>query len=203
MNLSSDLITLGNYLAGEFDNQEQALAEPAWYVNLRLWQVPVDLFPEDSLSLFAEQVNTITPNNPYRQRVMRLQIDRSTSEQLLQVQYYLPKNPTKLAGAGRDRELLKELKLHDLELLPGCILNVETHILAGNNYRFIAKPPRDTKCCFMFQDKTIQVSLGFEVTNSQLFSYDKGVDPQTGQATWGAILGPFSYTKRKQYEFFA
>ncbi len=35
MNLSPELITLANYLAGEFDNREQALAEPAWYVNLR------------------------------------------------------------------------------------------------------------------------------------------------------------------------
>lgn len=202
MNLSPELITLANYLAGEFDNCEQALAEPAWYVNLRLWQVPVDLFAEDSLSLFAEQVNIITPNNPYRQRVMRLQIDRNPgSEQYLQVQYYLPKNPTALAGAGRNRELLKGLKPSDLEFLPGCILNVNTQMIAANSYRFIAKPPRDIHCCFTFQGKTIQVSLGFEVTSSELFSYDKGIEPQTGKAIWGALLGPFSYTKREQYEF--
>lgn len=201
MNLSPELITLANYLAGEFDNHEQALAEAAWYVNLRLWQVPVDLFGEDSLSLFVEQVNTITPNNPYRQRVMRLQVNHNAGEQDLQVQYYLPKNPTALAGAGRNRELLKGLQPSDLKLLPGCILNINTQIIAANNYRFIAKPPRDTYCCFTFQGKTIQVSLGFEVTSSQLFSYDKGIDPQTGKATWGAILGPFSYTKREKYEF--
>ena len=202
MNLSPELITLANCLAGEFDNREQALAEPAWYVHLRLWQVPIDLFAEDSLSLFAEQVNTITPNNPYRQRVMRLRVDRSIAEGCLQVQYYMPKNPTALAGAGRNRELLKELKSSDLELLPGCILNVNTQIIAANNYRFIAKPPRDRNCSFTYQGNTIQVSLGFEVTSSQLLSYDKGVDPQTGKASWGAILGPYSYIKREQYELF-
>ena len=202
MNLSPELISLANCLAGEFDNREQALAEPAWYVHLRLWQVPIDLFAEDSLSLFAEQVNTITPNNPYRQRVMRLRVDRSIAEGCLQVQYYMPKNPTALAGAGRNRELLKELKSSDLELLPGCILNVNTQIIAANNYRFIAKPPRDRNCSFTYQGTTIQVSLGFEVTSSQLLSYDKGVDPQTGKASWGAILGPYSYIKREQYELF-
>ena len=202
MNLSPELITLANCLAGEFDNREQALADPAWYVHLRLWQVPVDLFAEDSLSLFAEQVNTITPGNPYRQRVMRLQANYSSGEKHLQVQYYMLKNPTALAGAGRERDLLKGLKSSDLELLPGCILNVNTQVLAANNYRFIAKPPRDTRCCFTYRGQTIQVYLGFEVTSSELLSYDKGIDPQTGKATWGAILGPFSYTKREQYEFF-
>lgn len=202
MNLSPELITLANCLAGEFDNREQALAEPAWYVHLRLWQVPVDLFVENSLSLFVEQVNIITPNNPYRQRIMQLRLNRSSGEQCLQVQYYMPKNPTVLAGAGRNRELLKGLKSSDLELLPGCILNINTQVIAANSYRFIAKPPRDTNCCFTYQGKTIQVSLGFEVTSSQLLSYDKGIDLETGKATWGAILGPFSYIKREQYEFF-
>ena len=151
--------------------------------------------------MFAEQVNIITPGNPYRQRVMRLQINHSPGGEYLKVQYYLPKNPTALAGAGRARELLKQLKPSDLELLPGCTLNVSTQVMTGNNYRFIAKPPRDTYCRFTLQGKTIQVSLGFEVTSSQLLSYDKGIDPQTGKATWGAILGPFSYIKREQYKF--
>ncbi|MDJ0689048.1 MAG: CpcT/CpeT family chromophore lyase [Xenococcaceae cyanobacterium MO_188.B32] len=48
MTLSPQLIALGTYLAGEFDNQQQALAEPAWYVHLRLWKRPVPLFTEDS-----------------------------------------------------------------------------------------------------------------------------------------------------------
>ena len=201
MNLSPELITLAKFLAGEFDNREQALAEPSWYVHLRLWQVPINLFAADSLSLFAEQVNVVTPGNPYRQRVMQLQSDNSVGEQRIKVQYYLPKNPMALAGAGRNRELLEGLKPSDLELLPGCVLHANTQALDANNYRFIAKPPRDTRCCFTYQGKTIQVSLGFEVTSSQLLSYDKGIEPQTGKATWGAILGPFSYIKREQYEF--
>ncbi len=55
---------------------------------------------------------------------MRLKCDRSNGEKQLQVQYYLPKNITVSAGAGRQRELLKGLQVKglqasDLELLPG------------------------------------------------------------------------------------
>jgi len=49
MNFSPQLIALGEYLAGEFDNRE----------HLRLWQRPVNLFTEDSITLFAEQASVI------------------------------------------------------------------------------------------------------------------------------------------------
>ena len=51
---SPELIALARYMAGEFDNREQAIADPAWYVHLHLWQRPVPLFLEDSFTLFAE-----------------------------------------------------------------------------------------------------------------------------------------------------
>jgi hypothetical protein len=41
--------------------------------------------------------------------------------------------------------------------------------------------------------------LGFETTAAEFHSYDKGIDPETGKATWGAIMGPYRYTKRNQY----
>lgn len=92
MTFSPNLIALARYLAGEFDNQEQAIAEPAWFVHLRLWQRPVLLFAEDSLTLFAEQANVLGLDRPYRQRLMRLQ-EGGNSDALLQVQYYMPKHP--------------------------------------------------------------------------------------------------------------
>ena len=55
MTISPELIALAQYMAGEFDNREQALAEPTWYVHLRMWQrpLPVPLFSEPSIALFA------------------------------------------------------------------------------------------------------------------------------------------------------
>ncbi|MBH8563612.1 chromophore lyase CpcT/CpeT [Nostoc sp. CENA67] len=198
MSLSPDLIALGKYLAGEFDNQEQALAEPVWYVHLRMWVRPIDLFSQDSITLFAEQANIINLDRPYRQRIMRL-MPGSDSLSPIQVQYYMLKDPSALSGAGQNPALLKTLAIEQLDLLPGCILTVTQEILAPNSYKFTATPVPDTRCSFTYLGNSIQVSLGFEATATAFNSYDKGIDPETGKATWGAIMGPYRYTKREQY----
>lgn len=192
--LAPELTTLAHYLAGEFDNQPQALAEPAWYVHLRLWQIPIPLFSEDSCCLFAEQANIVKLDQPYRQRILRLQ---QQSDGSLQVQYYMPKNPTALRGAGAKSALLQSLTPDQFEFLPGCLLNVTVNQLTVNQYHFHAVLPSDRSCCFAYSGNTIQVSLGFEATETEFLSYDKGIDSNTGKATWGAILGPYRFRKIK------
>ncbi len=198
MTSSPELIALAQYLAGEFDNREQALAEPAWYVHLRLWQIPIPIFSEDSITLFAEQANIVKLDQPYRQRIMRLTCGHN-HDTPLKVQYYMPKDPAALRGAGHNPSLLQTLTPDKLDLLPDCVLNISQEIVAPNQYKFTAIAPANTRCCFSYAGNTIQVSLGFEVSQQELKTYDKGIDPNTGSATWGAIMGPYRYTKREQY----
>jgi CpeT/CpcT family (DUF1001) len=198
MNFSPQLIALGEYLAGEFDNQEQVIAEPVWYVHLRQWQRPVNLFTEDSITLFAEQANVINLDKPYRQRIIRLR-QGSSSEATVEIQYYMPQDPDALKGAGSNSALLNTLTSEQLDLLPGCILTVTQEKLASDRYKFTATPVPDTRCSFTYLGNSVYVSLGFEVTATEFHSYDKGIDPATGKATWGAIMGPYRYTKRNQY----
>ncbi|MEO0684101.1 MAG: CpcT/CpeT family chromophore lyase, partial [Cyanobacteria bacterium J06649_11] len=81
---------------------------------------------------------------------------------------------------------------------PGCVLEVNTETIAQNQYKFTAKPVPDNRCTFNYAGKIVEVSLGFEATQKEFLSYDKGIDSQTGKATWGAILGPYRYTKLQQ-----
>lgn len=196
MTFSPALTALADYLAGEFDNQAQAIAEPARYVHLRLWQKPVPLFSADSITLFAEQASVVKLNQPYRQRLMRLQ-EQSDPKRSLQVQYYMPKDPAALSGAGANPAILQTLTPEQFELLPGCLLAVTPQQLAAGEYRFSANLLPDTRCCFTYRGNTQQVSLGFEATVTELYSYDKGIDMNTGKATWGAIWGPFHFQKRQ------
>lgn len=195
--ISPQLIALAHYLAGEFDNREQAIADPAWYVHLRLWQRPVPIFT-DSLTLFAEQANIVNLNQPYRPRLLRLQERREPNVQL-QVQYYMPKDPAALSGAGCNPALLKTLTPEQFELLPGCLLTITQEQLAPDQYHFAAALPPDIRCCFTYRGNTQQVSLGFEATQEEFLSYDKGIDSTTGRASWGAILGPFRFRKRQSF----
>ncbi len=142
--ISPELKTLAQYMTGEFDNQEQALADPAWYVHLRLWQVPVQLFTEDSITFFAEQSNIVSLHRPYRPRLIRLQ-----QKQDIKVQYYMPKNPSVVNGAATNPELLKTLTVEDFELLPGCLLDVKVE-----DKVFTASLPPDAQCCFFIVGAT-------------------------------------------------
>ena len=161
--ISPELKTLAQYMTGEFDNQEQALADPAWYVHLKLWQVPVQLFSEDSITFFAEQANIVSLNRPYRPRLIRLQ-----QQQEIKVQYYMPKNPSAVNGASTNLDLLKTLTVEDFELLPGCLLDVKVE-----DKVFTASLPADAKCCFNYAGETKQVSLGFQACQDEFLSYDR------------------------------
>lgn len=188
--------TLAQYLAGEFDNQEQAQAEPVWYVHLRLWQRPLPrpLFGRDRIGFFLEQANAFTPARPYRQRLLEI-CPPLMPDSPFQLQYYMLRNPAAFRGAGQNPTLLQELTEDDIQFLPGCLLQVSSEPIDARRYRFHAKPPPQAQCRFSDRGIVRQISLGLMAAPEQFWSYDKGIDPQTGRALWGAILGPYQFAK--------
>lgn len=192
-----ELKILASYLAGEFDNREQALEEPIWYVGLRLWQVPIPLFNQDSVTFFLEQANFLELDRPYRQRVLRL-FPGDGVNCAIAGQYYQLKDPVTVAGGGCNPKLLEQLTPESITALPGCLLNISCRQIASNQYEFSATQTPGCQCSFIYGEKTIYVALGFDINPVELKTYDRGLDPETGRATWGAIMGPYRYTKRKQ-----
>jgi hypothetical protein len=190
MSDSQNLTTLAQWLAGEFDNRQQAFDQPAWFVHLRLWQRPLRQRFQGNLALFAEQANALYLNQPYRQRVIVL----SENGDRLQAQYLALKHPDPFRGAGADADLLNKLKVSDLEPLRGCVLTI-----TRQDNTFKAQPLPETRCCFEYEGKTRHVVLGFNVNQNSFTSYDRGVDPKTGQALWRALMGPYEFSKCEDF----
>lgn len=189
-----ELLILANYLTGEFTNQEQALAEPAWYVHLHLWHRPILGLFSEGITFFAEQANVLKLDQPYRQRL--LQLKEVASDPLhIQVQYYKILIPADFRGAGANPDLLDNLTLEQVELLPDCVLDVVISQPSFPDYYFEALPTSDRPCSFSYENKTYQVQLGFATSPGCFLSYDKGLNPLTGKAIWGAILGAYRFTK--------
>jgi hypothetical protein len=182
---------LASYLAGSFDNREQAIAEPAWYVHVRLWHRPIALFGPDSLGFYAEQASSPTFDRPYRPRVFQIRPTEDPSEPL-QAVYFALKQPERWRGAGQDPDRLRSLTMNDLDALPGCHLSIAV-LEDGAGFR--ATPPSDCRCCFTVDGQLRQVQLGFEARPDAFDSFDKGIDPDTGKPLWGAIMGPFRYRR--------
>jgi hypothetical protein len=192
MTFANASFNLGRSLAGEFENQAQALDQPIWFVRLRLWHRPLPHRLDGCLALFAEQANVLTLDQPYRQRIMLLQAQPMAEH--LQVQYLAFKNPEHFAGAGAHPQRLQNLTLDQLEWLPDCVLTVQ-----NQDAGFKAQMNPEARCCFQYQEQTRQVVLGFEADEQRFLSYDRGVDPETGQGLWGALMGPYEFQKIQNF----
>ena len=190
MNFSPQLTALATYLAGEFSNQQQAWGQPAWYVNLRLWIRPVPIFTNDSITLFAEQANILQLDRPYRPRILRLR-----QRENIEVEFYMFKDLATAKGAGRDRNLIKQITPEKIEFLPDCTLKVDTQNSDSGKYCFETTPVTAEPCSVTYQGTTFQVFLGFKATVNELLTYDKGIDPKTGKGTWGALMGAYHFSK--------
>jgi CpeT/CpcT family (DUF1001) len=191
MNAESRTLQLAEWLIGEFDNKAQSVENPAWYVPLRLWHRPLPHRIHGQLAIFAEQSNFLELDKPYRQRILALEQEGDR----LAVQFWAFKDPAHFRGAGANPALLIQATEAVLEALPGCRLNVE---FTGDRYR--ANPEPDSRCCFNYDGKVRQVVLGFEASATEFLSYDRGVDPETGQSLWGAMMGPYRHQKRSSYD---
>lgn len=194
MNFSTQLTTLATYLAGEFSNQAQAIEQPAWYVNLRLWIRPVPIFRDDSITLFAEQANVLKLDQPYRPRILRLR-----QRETIEVEFYMLKQLATAKGAGQNKDLIAQITPDNIEFLPNCTLKVATQELNYGRYSFVTIPATIEPCSVTYQGTTFQVFLGFEATADELKTYDRGIDPITGKGTWGALMGAYSFTKLQDF----
>ena len=194
MNFSPQLTALASYLAGEFENQQQAREQPAWYVNLRLWIRPVPIFIEDSITLFAEQANVLKLDQPYRPRILRLR-----QRENIELYFYMFKDIATAQGAGQNRDLIAQITPDKIEFLPDCTLKVATQELANGHYCFDTTPKTDNPCRVSYQGTTFQVFLGFKATADELQTYDKGIDPATGRGTWGALMGAYRFSKLQDF----
>lgn len=72
---------------------------------------------------------------------------------------------------------------------------MKTKQLNNGTYCFETTPMTQEPCKVTYQGTTFQVFLGFKATANELLTYDKGIDPQTGQGTWGALMGAYRFSK--------
>ncbi|MCU0526477.1 MAG: chromophore lyase CpcT/CpeT [Elainella sp. Prado103] len=199
----SALTTLTHWLLGEFDNQVQATDQPVWFVHLRLWHQPLPFRINDHVAIFCEQANALYLDAPYRQRVMILRPVESPDREdgsnpaelpIGQVEYRAFKFPDRVQGAGANPQLLESLTPDDLELLPGCELTIRQ-----TADRFKADPDPNQRCCFQYNGQMRQVILGFEASEAEFCSFDRGIDPDTGRLLWGALMGAYQFQKRQNF----
>ena len=201
--MTAALLPLAKCLAGTFNNIPQALAEPAWYVQFRLWIRPVpQLSTPTAITFFLEQASTAFEQPPYRQRLLQLQ---GAGEQLWAT-YSALTDPRAWQGAALNRERLGQLTAADRVALQGSQLLVQPVPTLGPT-AYAARHRPGERCEFTVGGQVRQVELKFDAIAAtglggnpdQFWMGDRGYDPVAQKYTWGALKGPFHLQKEQDF----
>lgn len=186
MTHSTDIATLARWMAADFSNQEQAFENPPFYAHIRVCMRPLPLELLSGVSFFVEQAYDYDLNDPYRVRVLKLleQGDR------IEIENYTLKSEKEFYGASRDVKRLENLKIDNLEKLPGCNMIVEW---TGNSFKGKVEPGK--ACMVVRKGKTTYLDSEFEIDEEKFISLDRGRDPETDEHIWGSVAGPFYFVR--------
>ncbi|MFB2938450.1 chromophore lyase CpcT/CpeT [Aerosakkonemataceae cyanobacterium BLCC-F154] len=186
MTHSTDIATLARWMAADFSNQEQAFENPPFYAHIRVCMRPLPLELLSGVSFFVEQAYDYSLNDPYRVRVLKL-IDKNDR---IEIENYTLKSEKEFYGASRDLKRLENLKIDNLEKLPGCNMIVEW---TGSSFKGKVEPGKS--CLVVRKGRTTYLDSEFEIDREKFISLDRGRDPETDEHIWGSFAGPFYFVR--------
>ncbi|OKH18769.1 chromophore lyase CpcT/CpeT [[Limnothrix rosea] IAM M-220] len=192
MTHSTDAKTLTSWMAGEFSNFDQALANSALFAHIKVCMRPM---PQDffgGYGLFLEQAYSSDLGNPYRLRAFQVK----PVDDHLELVHYKPKEEIKekFFGASRDLSILKSVTMADLEPMPGCDM-----IVTFENGAFKGVVQEGRGCKVFRNNRESYLDNRFEITEKNLISIDRGRDPETDEIVWGSLAGAFEFKKIKDF----
>ncbi|MEG4285129.1 chromophore lyase CpcT/CpeT [Microcoleus sp. A006_D1] len=190
MTHSTDIVTLARWMASDFSNQAQAFENPPFFAHIRVCMRPLPVEVLDGISLYLEQAYDIELHVPYRVRVLKL----VPAGDRIDIENYAIENEEQFYGASRDPQRLQEITKAQLTLLPGCTFF--TH-WTGNSFKGSVEPGKG--CSVVRKGKKTYLDSEFEIDGNKFISHDRGRDPETDAHVWGALAGPFEFTRRASF----
>ncbi len=190
MSHSTDILTLARWMASDFSNQAQAFENPPFFAHIRVCMRPLPVELLGGVSLYLEQAYDIELNSPYRVRVLKLVpiADR------IDIENYAIVNEEQFYGASRDLQKLQELKKAEFKLMPGCTFITQW---TGSSFKGSVEPGKG--CMVVRKGKNTYLDSEFEIDGDKFISHDRGRDPETDAHVWGALAGPFEFTRRASF----
>ena len=191
MTHSTDVATLARWMAADFSNQQQAFDNPPLFAHIRVCMRPLPYQLLDGVSLYLEQAYDFMLNQPYRARVLKL----ITVGDRIEIENYTINDVESLYGAARDRAMLDKLTRDRLVLMPCCNMHVEW---TGHSFKGSVEPGKG--CMVERKGKKTYLDSVFEIDSEQFKSWDRGRDPDTDEHVWGALAGPFQFTRKASFQ---
>ena len=182
----SDSILLAQWMAGDFSNHKQSIAEPQNYAHIRIFFRPLPFEFFNAIGFYSEQVYDYDLWSPYRQGVHKL-VDRGDDTY---IENYSLKDAMLYAGAAREPAILNTITHECLERRCNCSM-----IFHRDGEMFRGKVEPGDKCLIERDGVMTYLISDVEITEANWVSLDKGMDVNTHQKLWGSAHGMLRFEK--------
>jgi CpeT protein len=186
----SDLITLARWMAGDFSNQAQAIANPREYAHIHVFFRPLPVTFFGGIGFYSEQVHDYDLWSPYRQGIHRL-VDQGDQ---IYIENYGLTDAMRYAGAARELSILHTIT-------PDCITRRQhcSMVFKWMGDRFLGSVEPGNQCMIERDGCPTYLISDVEVTETTWDSLDRGMHPETHQQVWGSMSGPLKFEKRQSF----
>ncbi|MCC3415927.1 MAG: chromophore lyase CpcT/CpeT [Microcoleus sp. PH2017_29_MFU_D_A] len=187
---NNDLITLAQWMAGDFSNYKQSFEKPQQFAHIHIFfrPLPFDFF--NAIGFYSEQVYDHDLWTPYRQGVHKL-IDQG--EQIY-IENYSLNDPVQYAGAARELSILKTIKPDCIQRRYNCSMVFKRE---GEMFRGSVEP--GNQCLIEKKGCSTYLISDVEITETTWSSLDRGMDVNTHEQIWGSENGSLWFEKRQSF----
>ncbi|WP_293150330.1 MULTISPECIES: chromophore lyase CpcT/CpeT [unclassified Microcoleus] len=187
---NNDLITLAQWMAGDFSNYKQSFEKPQQFAHIHIFFRPLPFEFFNAIGFYSEQVYDHDLWTPYRQGVHKL-IDQG--EQIY-IENYSLNDPVQYAGAARELSILKTIKPDCIQRRYNCSMVFKRE---GEMFRGSVEP--GNQCLIEKKGCSTYLISDVEITETTWKSLDRGMDANTHQQIWGSDFGSLSFEKRQSF----
>ena len=184
------ILEFAQTLAGIYDNFAQSQQNPKDFARINIIFRPLPWGIFDGPGFYSEQHYDYAPWSPYRQGVHKLIAHKEISNTFIMENFGYA-DPMRLAGAGRNPELLASLKKENLKARCGCAMHFKTK----KNREYIGSVEPGKKCMIPRDGQLTYLVSEVEVTQESWTSRDRGYDPDTNKQIWGSEHGQLIFKK--------
>ncbi len=187
---TSDLITLAQWMAGDFSNYKQAAANPRNYAHIHVFFRPLPFEFFSGIGFYSEQVYDYDLWTPYRQGVHRL-VDQGDH---IYIENYSLKDSILYAGAARELSILGTITHECIERRHNCSM-----VFRREGECFIGNVEPGKGCLLERGGKQTYLVSDVEITANTWVSLDRGLDIDTNEQVWGSEHGSLRFEKCQSF----
>ncbi len=184
---SISLLKFAKTIASKYSNQAQAQKDPNRFAHINIFFRPIPWNIFDGPGFYSEQSYDYAPWSPYRQSVHKLFL---SGESFVMENYQL-KNPERVAGAGFNSALIKNITGKNIQRRNGC----DMYFKEVRPHNYIGEVSPGKSCLINRAGKVTYLVSRVEFNQSRWESLDQGFSLETNQKIWGSDNGPLKFKR--------